>query len=41
MTGYERSAYGDGWRTVDGCTTRETILRRDLDDVTVVTCRQL
>jgi hypothetical protein len=35
MTGYERSAYGDGWSAADGCSTREVILRRDLDDVTV------
>ncbi len=35
MTGYERSAYGDGWSSTDGCSTREVILRRDLDVVTV------
>ena len=34
-SGYDRSAYGTGWRTVDGCSTREIILRRDLDKVTV------
>ena len=33
--GYERSAYGEGWSSGDNCTTREVILRRDLDDVTV------
>ena len=35
MTGYTRSAYGDGWAHVDGCTTRQTVLRRDLSDLTV------
>ncbi len=34
-TGYERSAYGNGWNSVDGCSTREMILRRDLGNVTV------
>lgn len=29
-TGYERSQFGDGWAKVDGCTTREIILYRDL-----------
>lgn len=29
-TGYERSEFGAGWGTVDGCSTRERILARDL-----------
>lgn len=29
-TGYERSQFGDGWQTLDGCDTRNLILRRDL-----------
>ncbi len=29
-TGYERSQFGDGWAKVNGCTTREIILYRDL-----------
>jgi len=29
-TGYERSQFGDGWDTVNGCTTRNIILYRDL-----------
>lgn len=34
-TGYTRDAYGGGWAQHDDCNTREIILRRDLDDVTV------
>ncbi len=30
MTGYSRERFGDGWLTVDGCDTRDRILRRDL-----------
>lgn len=29
-TGYERSQFGDGWATTDGCDTRNIILNRDL-----------
>lgn len=29
-TGYARSEFGDGWAKVNGCTTREIILYRDL-----------
>lgn len=30
-TGYTRSQYGSGWRTTDGCDTRNIILHRDLE----------
>lgn len=29
-TGYERSQFGSGWSTVNGCSTRDIILYRDL-----------
>ena len=29
-TGYERSQFGDGWESINGCSTREIILNRDL-----------
>jgi hypothetical protein len=29
-TGYERSMFGDGWSSMQGCDTRNTILKRDL-----------
>lgn len=29
-TGYERAQFGDGWESIKGCDTRNTILRRDL-----------
>ena len=29
-TGYARERFGDGWATVDGCDTRDLVLRRDL-----------
>jgi hypothetical protein len=32
-TGYERSQFGDGWTTVNGCDTRNIILNRDLSEV--------
>lgn len=32
-TGYSRDQYGSGWGTLDGCDTRQTILRRDLTNV--------
>ena len=31
--GYERSQFGNGWATVNGCSTRDIILNRDLTDV--------
>lgn len=34
-TGYSRSEFGDGWDSINGCTTRNIILHRDLTDVTV------
>jgi len=39
MTGYDRTRYGTAWADVDGngCDTRNDILRRDLDPVTVET----
>ena len=42
MTGYSRERFGDGWLTVDGCDTRDRILRRDLSRKTFCcgnTCR--
>jgi len=32
-TGYERSQFGNGWDTTQGCTTRNRILARDLTNV--------
>lgn len=32
-TGYERAQFGDGWAKVNGCSTRQIILYRDLDNV--------
>lgn len=32
-TGYSRDQFGQGWGTLDGCDTRQTILRRDLTGV--------
>jgi hypothetical protein len=32
-TGYERSQFGDGWATKNGCDARNSILNRDLTDV--------
>ena len=34
-TGYARAQFGDGWSTVNGCTTRNIILHRDLENTTV------
>ena len=34
-TGYERSQFGDGWQTTNGCDTRNIILARDLKDEVV------
>lgn len=34
-TGYERSLFGDGWKTVQGCDTRQIILNRDMKDTVV------
>lgn len=43
MTGYDRSEFGDGWADVDvdGCSTREEVLLRDLRDVTTDGCTVL
>lgn len=43
MTGYDRSQFGDGWADadLDGCSTREEILLRDLRDVTLDGCTVL
>lgn len=43
MTGYDRSQFGDGWADtdLDGCSTREEILLRDLLDVTTDGCTVL
>lgn len=35
MTGYSRDQFGKGWGTVGGCDTRESILHRDLTNVTM------
>ena len=32
-TGYERAQFGDGWGQINGCSTRNIILNRDLKDV--------
>ncbi len=32
-TGYDRSEFGDGWAKVNGCSTRDIILNRDLENV--------
>ena len=34
-TGYARSQFGSGWATVNGCTTRDIIMYRDLVNVTL------
>lgn len=34
-TGYSRTQFGDGWLTDNGCDTRNSILRRDLEDTAV------
>lgn len=34
-TGYERSQFGNGWRKLNGCDTRNIILHRDLTGVSV------
>jgi hypothetical protein len=34
-TGYERSQFGNGWRSLNGCDTRNVILHRDLTHTTV------
>lgn len=34
-TGYSRSQFGDGWSEVNGCDTRNIILRRDLTNAVV------
>lgn len=32
-TGYARAEFGNGWSTVNGCSTREIILHRDMQNV--------
>lgn len=34
-TGYERAQFGDGWKEIDGCDMRNTILHRDLVNTAV------
>lgn len=34
-TGYSRDAFGDGWSYINGCTTRNIILHRDLTEPVV------
>jgi len=34
-TGYSRTQFGSGWATVQGCSVRDIILYRDLQDVTL------
>lgn len=34
-TSYERTQFGDGWKTVNGCDTRNVILHRDLTKTAV------
>lgn len=36
-TGYSRDEFGSGWGTLDGCDTRQAILRRDFARVRVLT----
>lgn len=36
-TGYSRDQFGDGWDTINGCTTRNIILYRDLENPTLDT----
>jgi hypothetical protein len=33
-TGYERDQFGSGWATVNGCSTRDIIMYRDMTNVT-------
>jgi len=35
-TGYTRSQFGSGWKSVQGCDMRNRILQRDLTDITFV-----
>lgn len=38
--GYSRSAFGEGWKVINGCDTRQIILHRDLRETVVdSTCR--
>ena len=34
-TDYTRAQFGDGWTSIDGCDTRNSILARDLQEVTL------
>ncbi|MFZ1249887.1 MAG: HNH endonuclease family protein [Candidatus Microsaccharimonas sp.] len=36
-TGYARTEFGNGWAKVNGCTTRDIILHRDLENVVLDT----
>lgn len=38
-TGYARTQFGDGWQIVNGCDTRNIILRRDLVHVVEKDCK--
>ncbi len=38
-TGYSRAQFGDGWRVVGGCDTRNIILARDMTDVVAADCK--
>lgn len=38
-TGYARTQFGNGWDTVEGCSTREIILNRDMVDRKVEDCK--
>jgi hypothetical protein len=37
-TGYAREAFGNGWGEIDGCDTRNVILKRDLTDTKLDGC---
>ncbi|HEX4662579.1 MAG TPA: HNH endonuclease family protein [Candidatus Saccharimonadales bacterium] len=37
MTGYGREKFSNGWASVDGCDTRDIILKRDLTQITLAT----
>lgn len=38
-TGYTREQFGNGWREIGKCTTRELVLQRDLTKTNVVDCK--
>lgn len=37
-TGYERALFGSGWRESGGCSTRDLVLARDLDQTVIEEC---